>query len=166
MRATSGSPFIVAALGLGLLAALAAGCDAPAVPPAVAAAPGPDALARGETLYRAHCQACHGDRDGSGRVESAPPHGPDGHTWHHSDRNLVETILYGSGGQDEKLRNARGVAPDAPKMPAWNGTLTEDDARAVLAFLKTWWTPEQRSFQARIPYMSPTGWQPRDGFPE
>lgn len=150
-----------------LLLAAALGCSAPGAPPAAAApapapAPAMETLARGEQLYRVHCQACHGDRDGNGRVASAPPHGgPDGHTWHHSDRNLIETILHGTDEQDEKLRNARGVAPAAPKMPGWSGVLSEADAQAVLAYIKSWWTPEQRSFQSRIPYMSPTGWQPR-----
>ena len=41
------------------------------------------------------------------------------------------------------------------------GIRTEADAAAVLAYIKTWWLPEQRSFQAKVPYQSPPGWQQR-----
>ena len=34
-------------------------------------------------------------------------------------------------------------------MPGFN-YLTEDDVEAVLAFIKTWWTAEQREIQADI----------------
>jgi mono/diheme cytochrome c family protein len=34
-------------------------------------------------------------------------------------------------------------------MPAFT-YLTEDDAEAVSSFIKTWWTAEQREFQADI----------------
>ena len=69
--------------------------------------------------------------------------------------------LDGSGPTEDKLRDIRGVAPDAPRMPGWRGVLTEADAAAVLAYIKTWWLPEQRSFQAKVPYQSPPGWQQR-----
>jgi mono/diheme cytochrome c family protein len=35
-------------------------------------------------------------------------------------------------------------------MPAFEGILTADDVAAILAYLKTWWTDEQREFQAEV----------------
>lgn len=116
--------------------------------------PAPDPrVARGAELYLTYCQACHGDRNGIGRIPAAPPHNQDGHTWHHSDRNLVDIILNGSGEMGDMMRGMMGVPEDAPRMPAWKATLSEDDVRAVLAFTKTWWTPEQRRMQEQSPMM-------------
>ncbi|GIW09161.1 MAG: hypothetical protein KatS3mg061_0218 [Dehalococcoidia bacterium] len=113
----------------------------------------PPEVQRGEQLYRQSCQSCHGDRSGAGRLPYAPPHNEQGHTWHHSDGNLIALILDGSGPMGEMMRQMQGVPADAPRMPAFRGILTEDDARAILAYLKTWWTPEQRRFQERTPMM-------------
>lgn len=33
-------------------------------------------------------------------------------------------------------------------MPAFREQLNEDDVTAILAYIKTWWTDEQREFQA------------------
>jgi mono/diheme cytochrome c family protein len=35
-------------------------------------------------------------------------------------------------------------------MPTFKEQLTEEDVAAILAYIKTWWTEEQRQFQARI----------------
>ena len=35
-------------------------------------------------------------------------------------------------------------------MPAFKDQLTEEDVRAVLAYMKSWWTPEQRESQAKV----------------
>src|SRR5262249_9094473 len=65
-----------------------------------------DAVAHGEELYRANCQACHGDaRTVEGGLAGAPVHGPAGHTWHHSDRNLTEIIRDGSSEMGDMMRN-------------------------------------------------------------
>ncbi|MCX6020783.1 MAG: cytochrome c, partial [Chloroflexi bacterium] len=105
-------------------------------------------IAHGAQLYMANCQVCHGDRNGAGRIPAAPPHNQDGHTWHHSDRNLTDTILNGSGEMGEMMRSMMGIPADAPRMPAWKDKLSEEDIRAILGFIKTWWTPEQRRQQA------------------
>lgn len=39
----------------------------------------------GQQLYVSYCQACHGDRQGRGKIPNAPFHGPGGHTWAHPD---------------------------------------------------------------------------------
>ena len=151
--------FVHIVLG-GIFALASAGCGAsqPSAarqPEAAAQSPtAADAVQRGEMLYRAHCQRCHGDaRTGAGGLPGVPVHGPDGHTWHHSDRTLTEIILDGSREKGEMMRRMMGVPPDTPRMPAWRGTLDEQDISAILAFIKAGWTPEQRRFQQETPMM-------------
>ena len=88
----------------------------------------------GAAVYAAECVACHGGRDGQGALAGAPPHGPGGHTWHHPDAQLQEIIL--KGGPFE--------------MPGFRDRLSEREVEAVLAYIKTWWTDEQRAVQADI----------------
>jgi mono/diheme cytochrome c family protein len=80
-------------------------------------------------------------------------HGSTGHTWHHSDQNLTEIILDGSGEMGAMMRDMMGIPPETPRMPAWRGKLTDDDIAAILAYIKAGWTPEQRRFQAETPMM-------------
>lgn len=110
-------------------------------------------VARGAQLYATHCVGCHGDREGGGALTGVPSHGPDGHTWHHSDRNLTDIILNGSGEMGEMMRRMMGVPQETPRMPAFKGTLSENDVRAILAYIKTFWTDEQRRFQQETPMM-------------
>lgn len=111
-------------------------------PPHIASSDG--LITRGVDLYAANCQRCHGDREGVGKIPNAPVHGPGGHTWAHSDQSLINIMRYGNqkGALDE-FRRQMGIPEDAPRMPAWKDILSEDDMQAILAFLKTWWTPEQ-----------------------
>jgi mono/diheme cytochrome c family protein len=112
-------------------------------------APGEDAraaprdaaeVALGAKVYAQNCAACHGAslqgqpewrrRLPSGRMP-APPHDESGHTWHHPD-----DVLFGM--------TKRGVAPYAPAgyqsdMPAFGGTLSDEEIWAVLAFIKSHW---------------------------
>ena len=105
-------------------------------------------------MYRANCQACHGDaRTGEGALAGAPVHGSTGHTWHHSDRNLTEIIGDGSGEMGAMMRDMMRIPPETPRMPAWRGKLTDDDIAAILAYIKAGWTPEQRRLQAETPMM-------------
>ena len=134
---------------MGALAALlAVGCGVLVAPQP--GAPATDtSVARGAVLYAAHCQVCHGDREGAGGLPGAPVHGPDGHTWHHPDRWLIDVVLNGSGEMGDMMRRMMGIPPETPRMPAWRGTLSEDEVRAILALIKSWWTPEQRAIQER-----------------
>lgn len=103
---------------------------------------------RGEAVYRDYCASCHGvDLEGQpdwrtrkpdGRLP-APPHDASGHTWHHSDEQLFALTKH-------------GVAPFAPPgyesdMPAFAGTLSDDDIRAVLAYIKSRWPADIRARQ-------------------
>ena len=105
----------------------------------------------GAELYERHCSSCHGASlegqpnwkkrlpDGS---FPAPPHDETGHTWHHPDSVLFETTKF--GGQAT-------APPDYPsKMPAFSGVLSDDEIRAVLAFIKSRWPPEIRRLQEEI----------------
>ncbi len=51
------------------------------------------------------------------------------------------------------MRRMMGVPQDAPRMPAWGDKLSDEEIDAILAFIKTWWTPEQRAAQSSTPMM-------------
>ena len=91
---------------------------------------------RGGYLYETHCKACHGDRSGNGGTAGASPHNEKGHSWHHPDAQLIAWVLNG------KFR--------AEAMPQFKSYLTKEDVRAILLFIKSWWTPEQRKIQQDI----------------
>ena len=111
------------------------------------AACGPDnrpRLERGAAVYAQHCAACHGanlqgqpdwrTRLPNGRLP-APPHDDSGHTWHHPDEVLFGITKFGL------------VPPYAPAgyesdMPAFGGTLSDEDIRAVLAFIESRWSSD------------------------
>jgi mono/diheme cytochrome c family protein len=64
----------------------------------------PDRIAIGRQLYAEHCASCHGaalqgqpdwqNRLPNGRMP-APPHDSTGHTWHHSDAQLLTIVKEG-----------------------------------------------------------------------
>lgn len=114
-------------------------------------APAPDGarVAEGERVYRQYCASCHGAQ-GEGMPDwqrpnalgelPAPPHGPEGHTWKHSDAMLYRMIR--EGWRDPWNETERLT------MPAFKDVLTPREIGAVIRYLKTLWTPEQRRFQA------------------
>ena len=109
-------------------------------------------LALGERIYAQHCASCHGAKlEGqpdwrrrlpSGRMP-APPHDDSGHTWHHGDEVLFGITKYGL------------VPPYAPRgyasdMPAFGGTLSDGEIRAVLAFIASRWSAEVLKARAEM----------------
>lgn len=111
----------------------------------------PAQIAEGSRLYAANCASCHGaklegeanwrDRKPSGRLP-APPHDASGHTWHHPDAYLFGVTKY-------------GLKPYAPPgyesdMPAFEGSLSDTEIEAVLAFIKNSWPQEIRDRQREI----------------
>jgi S-disulfanyl-L-cysteine oxidoreductase SoxD len=127
-----------------LFAAALAGCSEPRTDAAQ--------VALGGKLYLQHCAACHGAtlegqpewraRLPNGRMP-APPHDDSGHTWHHTDE-----VLFGI--------TKRGLVPPyAPPgyesdMPAFAGKLSDDEIRAVLAYIASKWSDEVRKLRAEM----------------
>lgn len=99
---------------------------------------------RGQTLYMKTCQSCHG-KDGVGenytiqsltdkKYLSAPALDTSAHAWHHTDDDLVKTILEGS--------------PREPRMAAWkNIGVTEQGARDLVSYMKSLWTQRELDCQ-------------------
>jgi mono/diheme cytochrome c family protein len=115
-----------------------------------AAPPDPE---HGVALYAEHCAACHGaDLEGAPNWRSpgpdgifpAPPHDASGHTWHHDDALL---FAYTKLGGAETMARA-GVEDFASGMPGFGETLSDDEIRDVLAFIKSRWPAEIRAAQA------------------
>ncbi|WP_142849054.1 cytochrome c [Telmatospirillum sp. J64-1] len=107
-------------------------------------------LAQGQAVYQEHCAACHGadlegqpdwrSRRADGRLP-APPHDESGHTWHHSDEELFAITKYG-------IQHFAG--PDYPTdMPAFGDILSDEEIRAVLAYIKSTWPPHIQAQQER-----------------
>ena len=114
--------------------------------------PEPDAgtVALGRALYLEHCAACHGaEGQGAARWQSpnatgelpAPPHDSTGHTWKHADGMLYRIV---SDGWRDPFNETERLT-----MPAFAGVLAPAEIEAVVTYLKTLWTPEQRAFQWR-----------------
>lgn len=112
----------------------------------------PAKLAIGQEVYEEHCAVCHGAslegqpdwriRRADGRLP-APPHDASGHTWHHSDDELFAMIHDGI------------VPPLAPQgyqsdMPAFGDILSDDEIRAVLAYIQSKWPPEVIEGRSRM----------------
>lgn len=95
----------------------------------------------GASVYVKHCAACHGAtlegqpnwrrRLPNGRLP-APPHDANGHTWHHPDELLFGITKNG-------LVPPYAPADYASDMPAFGGVLSDDEIRAVLAYIQSRW---------------------------
>lgn len=107
-------------------------------------------IAIGRELYAKNCASCHGvalegQPDWKRRTENgrmpAPPHDETGHTWHHSDQDLF-TIT--KSGVEAVVQNYES------DMPAFEGLLTDEQIKAILAYIKSTWPERQRAFQAEV----------------
>lgn len=104
----------------------------------------PAKRAVGLEVYRIHCAACHGtrlegqpdwhSRRADGRLP-APPHDASGPSWYRSDDELMMLVrngmvppLYPEGYQSD--------------MPGFAGILSDDEIRAVLAWIQSTWPEE------------------------
>ena len=153
-RPTAGA---LAAAGLAIaLAACGPGGRASPMPNASPARPTKSAtsaataewLSRGEAVYLRECASCHGER-GEGQPDwavtlpdgslPASPHDASGHTWHHSDAELLDIVT----------RGGKFYLP-ASTMPAFGPKLSQDDMRAALAHIKTFWGPKETSYQVEM----------------
>lgn len=101
----------------------------------------------GQALYLEYCGNCHGanlegqpnwmKRLPSGRLP-APPHDQTGHTWHHSDEQLLRIV------RDGLAAIAHGYETD---MPAFRGTLSDQEIVAILDYIKQTWPDREREVQ-------------------
>lgn len=136
---------VLAGFAVGLAAALVFG----GVWLAFASTPSwPDALSmllrerRGQAIYDANCVSCHAGPTG-GRIDDyPPPHNANGHTWHHPDCFITRVT------RDGIIEPSALAPPGAPTMPAFRDRLSADEIDAVIAYIKTLWTPQQRDAQA------------------
>ena len=129
---------------------------------AMASSRGPALDKAGRVVYQQSCASCHGARgegspawqqpDRQGELP-APPHDSEGHTWKHSDAMLYRIVQQGWRDPFNKTQRLT--------MPAFQGQLSPRETIAVISYLKTLWTPEQRQFQKResehqpLPPMAP-----------
>ena len=103
---------------------------------------------KGKEVYQANCATCHGiNAEGAPNWATpepdglfpAPPHNDTGHTWHHSDRVLYETITSGMGDP---------LKPGSPlRMPAFGDKLSDEENRALIEYFKSLWGEEHRRWQ-------------------
>ena len=101
----------------------------------------------GRLLYLEHCASCHGEalegqpdwmaRKPDGRLP-APPHDDTGHTWHHSDRQLLTIV------RDGLAAIAPGYETD---MPTYGGVLSDAEIIAILEHIKSTWPEREREYQ-------------------
>lgn len=145
--------YLLACLALGAYVA-ALGAYAALKPPAADRIDADNAklVAWGQTVYAAHCAACHGarlegqpdwrQRGPDGRLP-APPHDESGHTWHHADRYLIQVVQRGLVAGEDRPPGYQG------NMPAFGQALKREEIVAVLSFIKNHWSFDYRAWQER-----------------
>ena len=107
-------------------------------------------VAVGEILYQQHCASCHGaelegqanwkQRDENGYLP-APPHDETGHTWHHPDEQLFEITKIGT-----EAFVGMGYRSN---MIGFEDQLSDSEIWAVLAFIKSEWSPRIQRAQPK-----------------
>lgn len=105
----------------------------------------------GKKVYASQCASCHGvnlegQPDWRARKENeklpAPPHDETGHTWHHSDKLLIDLTKHGPkpvAGPDYKT-----------DMPAFQNILSDKEVIAVLSYIKSTWPEYIRKRHDRL----------------
>lgn len=96
----------------------------------------PEALVAGGRLAQQYCVRCHaeGGTDGPASPVDLTGQAWTGHAWHHPDSVLVQMI-------------AEGISRPTGVMPPFGTVLRPEEIRTLIAFIKTFWTPEQRQLQ-------------------
>jgi len=108
------------------------------------------ALQRGETNYQRYCAHCHGYH-GEGQtgdsaattramgMKTVPAHDSTGLIWQYADQLLLRTTKEG-------IVNSLNRYP----MPAFGTTFDDATIMEIYAYIKLWWTDEQRAYQAEV----------------
>jgi mono/diheme cytochrome c family protein len=124
-----------------------AGTPTPEVPPLPIL--DADEIALGRRVYTDNCAECHGEnlegesdwkKQNEDNSFRSPPHDASGHTWHHGDDVLIESIELGGARLPD---NIGGFS----KMPAFEGVLTDEEIAAVLTYIKSTWPDDTRNIQ-------------------
>ncbi len=98
-------------------------------------------ISQGSQIYAESCASCHGaNLEGEPNWKStnadgslpAPPHDETGHTWHHPDDLLFRITKFGTA-------KATGLDELNSDMPAFEGTLSDEEIIAVLSWIKAQW---------------------------
>lgn len=107
-----------------------------------------DDLLAAERLYQENCASCHGanlegqpdwrSRLPNGRLP-APPHDASGHTWHHTDRVLLDIVKRGTA-----AIVGNGYESD---MPGFKEVLTDEEITAIIDYIKSTWPDRIRASQ-------------------
>jgi mono/diheme cytochrome c family protein len=107
-------------------------------------------LRQGQVDYNTYCGHCHGyngEGQGGNALETAlrqgmrpvPPHNAGGSTWRYADQLLLRVVKEG-------VPNPLDQFP----MPGFAAALTDERIMGILAYIKLWWTDEQRNHQAEV----------------
>ena len=113
----------------------------------------PDQVARGAEVYAEACASCHGaalEGEADWRSQKpdgtypAPPHDAEGHTWHHGDALLLRYIEHGGA---EALGEVPGFRS---AMPGFGKTLSDQEIRDVLAYIKSHWPWKMQEYQRAV----------------
>lgn len=112
-----------AQIGLGLILMAAVGAGQPPVYGQAVADPEQARIAKGKNVYAKYCAGCHGAAgDGGGyKLLGADP------------ANLTSPSI------KKKSESAllKTIHEGKPNMPSWKARLSEQDSRAVLAYIRT-----------------------------
>lgn len=108
-----------------------------------------DEVEKGREIYAENCAECHGvnlegESDWQQQNEDdsfrSPPHDSSGHTWHHGDISLLESIELGGARLPDYIG---GIS----EMPAFGETLSDNEMIAVLTYIKSTWPDDIRLTQ-------------------
>ena len=124
----------------------------PRAPQTLADADDPQIVELGRRIYAEHCASCHGEalegqanwreRNAEGRLP-APPHDDSGHSWHHPD-----LVLFGIAKKGPAA--FLGLDDYESDMPAFDGTISDAEIWAAIAFIKNTWSSSTRKRQDDI----------------
>lgn len=100
--------------------------------------PSHERLEAGFALYRQNCASCHGaflagEAGWQGDPQRAPALNETGHAFSHSDIALFQRVAAGA-----RAPGGRVI------MPAFRGTLSDDEIVTVLAYIAAWWPEQER----------------------
>lgn len=106
----------------------------------------------GAQLYAENCASCHGEKlegEPDWRIPRedgtvpAPPHDESGHTWHHGDPTLFNYVKKGG----EQALAEQGIEFNSG-MPGFGDSLTDDEIRDILAYIRSTWSDRVQKLQA------------------